>query len=168
MERLFLVGLMGAGKSTVGRRCAERLEIEYVDNDTEFARLAGESTTAFASHGPAALHAIEAEYVRQLLGRQGPFVAGLPASVADQPDLAAEVRVAGFAVYLRARADTLAARTRVDPRRPWLDGDSSQTLESMFEARDVAFQAMADVVIDVDELTTDFITDEIVRAVASL
>jgi shikimate kinase len=163
-ERVFVVGLMGAGKSTVGAALAERLDREYLDNDVELTRAQGEGAVALAQHGPDALHEAEAVYVESLFVHAGPFVASLPASVADRPALATALNDSGFVVYLRAHPDVLADRVVSDPVRPWLASEARATLHTMFGKRDSVFRLTSDLQVEVDLLSPVEIVDLVVAA----
>jgi shikimate kinase len=163
-ERIFLVGLMGAGKSTVGALLASRLNREYIDNDVELARAQGQDAVTLAQRGADALHDAEATYVESLFVHAGPFVAALPASVADLVTLATAVNDSGFVVYLRAHPDVLADRVVSDPERPWLASEARATLHAMFGKRDSVFRETSDLQIEVDVLSPDAIVDLVVAA----
>ena len=144
--RVFLIGLMGCGKTTVGRRLSVALGVPYVDNDATVAALAGTDTVALAGAGGSTLHDWEARYARDLVGREPPFVAGVAASSADRPDELAALDAAGLLVYLRCPPDVLAARVAADPPRPWLPADPRDLIEAMYTARDPQLRAQGLVV----------------------
>jgi shikimate kinase len=134
--RVFLIGLMGCGKTTVGRRLAGTLDVPYIDNDGSIAELAGVSTVELANRGGTQLHDLEARYALSLLDRDAPFVAGVAASTADRPDELAALNDGGLLVYLRCPPDVLVARVVAGPPRPWLPPDPTELITSMYEARD--------------------------------
>jgi len=147
-SRVFLVGLMGAGKSTVGHLLAARLGCAYVDNDTAVAAIAGRSTVALAGQGGTVLHDWESRYVRSLPARTPPVVAGVPASTADLPHDLALLADSGLLVYLRADVATLVARVSQDPPRPWLHGDPRALITGQYARRDPVLTAAARLVLD--------------------
>jgi shikimate kinase len=134
--RVLLIGLMGCGKTTVGRRVARELDVPYVDNDASIAALAGMTTVELANQGGTVLHDLEARYAISLLERAAPFVAGVAASTADRPDELAALDDGGLLVYLRCPPDVLIARVAAGPPRPWLPPDPTALITSMYEARD--------------------------------
>ena len=144
MNRVVLVGMMGAGKTTVGRLLAARLGWAYLDNDAALPRPPGEVA---AVEGLAALHAAEAAALRAALGREG--VVAAPGSVALDPGLLALLR-AETVVWLRARPETLAARV-AGTARPLAEEDVAE-LEAR---RRPGFAAVATHVVDVDDLTPE-------------
>lgn len=146
--RVWLIGLMGAGKSTVGRLVANRLDVPYVDNDAAIAAMAGTTTLALSHAERGLLHEWEARYVRELATRPGPAVAGIAASSADRPADLDLLTAAGTLVYLACDVPTLVARVSADTARPWLNGDLTGTLRAMHERRDPVLRDVAHIVID--------------------
>jgi len=167
-ERIFIVGLMGAGKSTVGAALASRLDREYIDNDVELTRAQGQDAVALAHQGPEALHEAEAAYVESLFVQAGPFVASAPASIADRLTLATALSDTGFVVYLRAHPDVLADRVVSDPERPWLASEARATLHAMFGKRDAVFRGTSDLEVETDSLAPDEIVDLVVWALPTV
>lgn len=161
---VYLVGLMGAGKSSVGSVVAAELGLPYLDNDTELARVTGRSTLEWAAEGASALHNTEATYTLGLCTRQDSFVAGIPASVATRQELVEPLRSSGFVVYLRAQPHTLASRVAGDPARPWVGDDPQTVLTQMFVARDAALTALAHDVVDTDDLRSSEVAELVLAA----
>src|ERR1700730_17632139 len=98
---VWLIGLMGSGKTTAGRALAARLGWIYVDNDVVIAEMAGRSTVDLSESGGTVLHDWESGYVKGLVVVAHPVVAGIPASTAD---LDANLRLladSGNLIYLR-------------------------------------------------------------------
>jgi shikimate kinase len=147
-ERVYLIGLMGSGKSTVGRTLAMQLGRPYVDNDATIAQLAGRSTVALARDGGAVLHQWEARYAQHLRELSLRFVAGVPASAADRPDELRALRESGTLTYLRCDVDTLVRRVRSDAPRPWLTGDIRSIVQRMFDQRDLVLQDHCSATVD--------------------
>lgn len=146
--RLLLLGLMGSGKTTVGRAVAESTGWTYVDNDSEIAAMAGETTVALAARGGGELHAWEAAYARRVGELPPPLVAGLPGSVADRPELLAALRGFATLVYLRCDVHTLVSRVRADAPRPWLDDDPLPFVEQTWNRRDPVLRELSTHVVD--------------------
>lgn len=158
--RLLLVGLMGCGKSSVGRALAEQLSIRYLDNDQEIAGLSGESTLALGGRGDDALHRWEAAYAQHLATLPGPFVAGLPASCGDRPGELERLRPTHVIVYLRCDVGLLLHRTRMDAPRPWLSQlDPEAFTMKAFAQRDPVFSAAAHHVIEAGQTLTEVTRD---------
>ena len=146
--RVWLTGLMGSGKSTVGHLVAESLRARYLDNDNAVALLAGRSTVELSEEGGELLHEWESRYVHRAVDLAPPVVAGIPASIADRPDDLALLHARGLLVYLRADLDTLVARVEADPPRPWLKEAPATVLAGMLAARDRPLSSAAALVVD--------------------
>jgi shikimate kinase len=134
--RVWLAGLMGSGKSTVGPVLAGQLGFRYIDNDARIAAIARQSTTSLAMAGGSTLHDREQQYVRELADAGPGIVAGIPASAADRPADLDLLVATGMLVYLRAEPGILIARTAADPPRPWLAESPAQVQATMFRRRD--------------------------------
>lgn len=146
--RIWLIGLMGSGKTTAGRLLASAIGGRYVDNDATIATLAGHSTVDLAATGVDVLHAWESTYIHVVAGLGPPLVAGIPASIAERADDLALLRRCGLLVYLRADAPTLAARVAVDPPRPLLGDTAGASLAGMVAERDSRLAQAASLVVD--------------------
>ena len=159
--RVWLIGPMASGKSTVGRALAERLGCEYVDNDASVAELAGTSTLALSEEGGEVLHDWESRYVDHVISRPGPFVAGIAASSGDRPDDLRALAGAGLLVVLDVDLDVLVERVRNDPPRPFMSGDVRGDLQERIARRSPALREHAGLVLDgadpVDDLVSEII-----------
>jgi shikimate kinase len=147
-ERIWLIGLMGSGKSTVGPLVAAAVGTEYLDNDATIASLSGRTTVALAAAGGELLHQWESRYVHRVVDFPPPVVAGIPASIADRGADLDLLAGRGLLVYLRVDLDTLVARVTAGPPRPWLTGDPRQVLAGMISAREPVLAAAAGLVVD--------------------
>jgi shikimate kinase len=166
-DRIWLTGLMGCGKSTVGAVVAADLGADYLDNDAIIASLAGRSTVELAAAGGELLHEWESRYVQQIVDRPTPVVAGIPASIAERPADLDLLRHHGLLVYLRCDLATLVARVSADPPRPWLSGDPEEVLAGMLAVRDPLLRAAATLVVDGTRAPAD-LAAEVVAAGRSL
>lgn len=146
--RIWLIGLMGSGKSTVGVLVAEALGADHVDNDAAIAVLAGSSTVELAAMGGERLHDWESRYVHHVVDLPPPVVAGIPASIADRAADLDLLAARGLLVYLRADVETLVRRVRAGPPRPWLTEEPEDALAAMFTRRDPPLTAAAGLVVD--------------------
>jgi shikimate kinase len=164
--RVWLTGLMGSGKSTVGHLVAESLRARYLDNDNAVALLAGRSTVELSEAGGDLLHEWESRYVHRVVELAPPVVAGIPASIADRPDDLALLHASGLLVYLQADLDTLVARVQADPPRPWLNDAPAEVLARMLAARDQPLSSSAMLVVDATR-PSDEVAAEIVEAARS-
>lgn len=161
-----LVGMMGAGKSSVGRRMALRLGIPFVDADTEIEKAAGMTISdIFAVRGEAEFRAGEARVILRLL-EGGPQVVATGGGAFLNPDTRAAISAKGVSVWLRAEFDVLMKRIRRRHDRPLLKtADPAATLRKLIEEREPVY-ALADLTVQSREVTHDRIVDEIVSALA--
>lgn len=166
--RVWLVGSMGAGKSAVGRALAERLRVPLLDNDIELASRTGRATAALAREAGESLHDSESAQLRAAAALDGPFVAGVAASVADRPRDMDLLGRTGFVVYLWAPASVLASRVTRDAaeggQRPWVDQQPFDWLSAALEHRDGAYRAAADLVVDTSCGGPDQLAQTIIEA----
>lgn len=161
-----LVGMMGAGKSSVGRRVALRLGIPFVDADTEIEKAAGMTISdIFAVRGEAEFRAGEARVILRLL-EGGPQVMATGGGAFLNPDTRATIGAKGISVWLRAEFDVLMKRIRRRQDRPLLKtADPAATVRKLLEERAPVY-ALADLAVQSREVTHDKIVDEIVSALA--
>jgi shikimate kinase len=145
--RVWLAGLMGCGKSTVGPVLAGQLGFRYVDNDAAIGAMTGQSSTSLSLARGSALHDREQQYVRELARAEPFIVAGIPASAADRPADLDLLVATGFLVYLRAEPGILISRTAADPPRPWLADSPAQVQTTMFRRRDPVLTGRAHLVV---------------------
>jgi shikimate kinase len=162
---LVLVGLMGAGKSSIGRRLAVRLGLPFRDADTEVEVAAGCTIDEiFARFGEAAFRDGERRVIRRLLG-EAPHVLATGGGAFIDPETRALIAAQGISVWLRADLDVLVARTARRSNRPLLkQGDPREVLEQLIAIR-YPIYAEADIVIDTDESPQDVMVDRVVAAV---
>jgi len=161
-----LVGMMGAGKSSVGRRVALRLGIPFVDADTEIEKAAGMAITdIFAIRGEAEFRAGEARVILRLL-EGGPQVLATGGGAFINPDTRAAIAAKGISIWLKAEPDVLMKRIKRRQDRPLLHtADPAATLRKLLEEREPVY-ALADLTVQSREVTHDRIVDEIVGAIA--
>jgi shikimate kinase len=151
---IWLTGMMGAGKSAVGRALAERLGLPFADSDAEVeARVGCSVREIFAREGEPAFRRHERDVLAAWAGR--PAVVALGGGAIAQPGAVARLRAAGRVVYLRASPETLAARVGGGEGRPLLAGlDAAgrvERLRALLAEREIHY-GRADVVVDTDGL----------------
>ena len=146
-----LIGLMGVGKSTVGRRLAGRLNLPFVDGDAEIEEAAGMSIPEiFAQMGEPEFRAGEARVMKRLL-EGPPIVLATGGGAVLNPDTRALMKRRAISVWLRAELPVIAERVSRRDTRPLLRGrDPLEALSTLAEAR-YPIYAEADVVVDVGE-----------------
>lgn len=163
-----LVGLMGAGKTTVGERLADELGVPFVDGDAALIALTGHDAAAIAAaDGVPALADLEARVLLDAIAAPSPSVIAAAASVVDDPSSRRALREPGVAVIrLRARPRTLAARHAAGAHRRPLGLDLAAAFAVQSRARASRFTAVRPLVtIDVDTAAVDQVVAEALRAV---
>jgi shikimate kinase len=156
-----LIGMMGAGKTSVGRALAERLGVGYTDNDDGLrARTGLDAASVARQQGTTLLHRIEYEILDAALHRDDGAVIGAPASVALD-DRAAALLAGHLVVWLRARPETLATRVRHDAARPLLGKNLIASLRVLAAEREPAFARLVSATVDVDGLSVDAVVDRV-------
>lgn len=159
---LVLVGLMGVGKTTVGRRVADRLDWEFVDNDDWFEERTGTTAAGYtAEHGEQAMHELEWELVGEIVERSQPTVLAAPGSVVEGPAL--DLGEA-FVVWLRADPEVVGARVGRGDHRPLLGDDPTGVLTEQLQRRAPRYEELADVTLDVGGETPDEVAERVVAA----
>ncbi|HEX4943195.1 MAG TPA: shikimate kinase [Usitatibacteraceae bacterium] len=146
---VFLVGMMGSGKSTVGRALARRLGREFVDCDREIVERTGVPiATIFEIEGEDGFRRREAAMLAELADRSGTVVATGGGAVLDAGNRRL-MREHGIVVYLHTPLDHLHERTRRDVARPLLaTGDRRATLTELLVARDPLYREVAHIVVE--------------------
>ncbi len=164
---IVMVGLMGAGKSSIGRRLATRLNLPFVDADTEIEAAAGCTIAEFFErHGEAEFRDGERRVIARLLEDEPKVLATGGGAFMDDETRAA-IADAGISVWLRADLDTLVRRTSRRTDRPLLNiGDPASTLESLMETRHPVY-AQADIVVESNDGPPDETVERVVEALAA-
>lgn len=148
---IFLIGPMGAGKTTVGRRLADARGMEFVDSDQEVeARTGVDIAFIFEKEGEAGFRRRERQAICELTQRHGLVLATGGGAVMD-PDNRQWLAARGFVVYLHASIEQQLARTERTDSRPLLQGGNRrETLERLFLIRDPLYREIADLVLHTD------------------
>src|SRR5262245_1547762 len=163
---IVLVGMMGAGKSSIGRRLAQRLNIPFVDADTEIEIAAGMSIAdIFAIRGEPEFRTGEARVIARLLDG-GAQVLATGGGAYMNADTRRAIKVKGVSVWLKAEFDVLMKRIKRRQDRPLLKtGDPASKLQELIDLRYPTY-ALADLTVQSHEIPHDKIVDEIVDALA--
>ena len=162
-KHLVLIGLPGAGKSTVGKIVAERLHAGYVDIDTVLIRKEGKPITMiFAEHGEQAFREMERKEVEAALEHE-PAVIVPGGGWAAQPGQLDGARSRGYFVYLKARAEVAAERAVPSGTRPVLmGGDPVDQMRALYQERD-PYYAKADATVLAEAKPAEKVADEVLR-----
>lgn len=165
--RMVLVGPMGSGKSTVGRRLAQALGWPFLDSDHEIERRTGvDIPYIFEKEGEAGFRRREREVVLDLL-QDAPLVLASGGGAILDPMTRDAMRRAGVVVYLAASVDQQLRRTRKDSHRPLLQvADPRARLEALYAVRDPLYREVAHLRVDTDHQRPAEVADEILRHVA--
>ena len=148
-NNIFLVGLMGAGKTTIGRLLARRLDMTFIDSDHEIeARTGATIPWIFEIEGEASFRRREADVIRELTAQNGIVLATGGGAVLN-PASRALLAERGTVIYLRASVSSILARTAHDKNRPLLQtADPRRKLEDLTAQREPLYREIADMVID--------------------
>ncbi|MGI8756791.1 MAG: shikimate kinase [Acidimicrobiales bacterium] len=145
-----LVGLMGSGKTTVGKKVASLLAVSFVDADVEIEARTGRTVAEWFAEGEAAFRAAEADLLAELLAAPEPSVVGSGGGVVvTERNRRLLASPAVTTVYLHAPARFLATRARARPHRPLLSGDPETVLSTMYAERNAWYREVADAVVEV-------------------
>jgi len=162
-ERILLIGMMGVGKTTVGRALANRLGWTYLDSDEQVLAATGRTVKQISlDDGPEILHRFEDDALVNALQSPVSVVIGVAGGALLVDANRALLKVEQHVVWLRASLDTLAARIGTKGDRPFFDADPMATLRELYEVRRPLYEEVATVTIDVDERTTVEIVERIV------
>jgi shikimate kinase len=171
-NNIFLIGMPGVGKSTVGRALARQLGLSFVDADEELvARNGVEIATIFEIEGEAGFRQREASVIAELAERDGIVLAtggGAILRAENRAVLAAN----GVVVYLRAEIDVLVDRTSRDlgkrKKRPLLEGANiRQRLTELLAIREPLYQAIAHITVDANQTSRAKFLQKLIDAITS-
>jgi len=168
MSNVILVGYMGCGKSTVGKRLSYRMKMPYTDTDKEIEKKQGTTISLiFKEQGETAFRDMETECLKRLFEYKQDYVIAVGGGLPMREENRSLMRKLGTTVYLRAKPETIYERLKDDTTRPLLQGENPQEkIRSMINQRSPFYEEAADVVIDVDGKSFDEIMDEIEEAVS--
>ena len=146
---VYLVGLMGAGKTTVGRLLARRLKLRFHDSDHEIERRCGvRIPVIFEIEGEAGFRAREQQVIAELTALSGIVLATGGGAVMAEENRR-RLAASGTVVYLKAHPEDLLERVRQDRNRPLLAGaDPLARLRELHVERDPLYRSLADVVVE--------------------
>lgn len=165
MSNVILVGYMGCGKSTVGRRLSYKLRKPFLDTDKQI-ELKQKCTISeiFASRGEEVFREMETEYLRELLKDNCEYVIAVGGGLVLREVNRELLKELGTVIYLRAKPETIYERLKNDTTRPLLQCENpKERIEQMIETRHPVYMSCADKVIDVDDKEFAEILKEISR-----
>lgn len=161
--RVVLLGMMGSGKSSVGEALSRRTGWPFVDNDALVEQATGHTARELlARRGEDAMRAAESAALRTALAMPPPAIVATAAGTILNAGDRAQIERGGFVVWLRADAETLAARAVGAEHRPWLDRDPVGWFRAALRDRDRLYAEVADLVVDTGTARPGEAADEIV------
>lgn len=167
-RNLVLVGLMGAGKSAIGKLVASELGIPFIDSDHEIERVSRMTIPElFEKYGEPEFRKLENRVIKRLL-RTGPRVLSTGGGAFMNGDTRASIKMSGLSLWLDADLETLWERVIKRDNRPLLKTENpKQTLENLMIARYPTY-AEATLVVKSRDVKKDIVASEVISAVASL
>ncbi|MGS0681738.1 shikimate kinase AroK [Shewanella sp. 125m-7] len=163
-RNIFLVGPMGAGKSTIGRHLAQMLHLEFHDSDQEIeSRTGADIAWVFDVEGEEGFRIRETQVVADLTEKQGIVLATGGGSIQSK-EIRNNLSARGIVVYLETTIDKQVARTQRDKRRPLLQvDDPREVLENLAEVRNPLYEEIADVIVKTDEQSAKVVANQIIE-----
>jgi shikimate kinase len=163
---IVLVGLMGAGKTSVGRRLAEKLNIPFVDADHEIEAAAGKPIKEiFADHGEAYFREGERRVIQRLIGN-GAQVLATGGGAYMNDETRARIQEHGISVWLRASLPLLMKRVAKRQDRPLLQADDPEKVMRALMEKRYPIYALADVAVESRDVQHGQMVNEVIRALA--
>ncbi|MDU8925544.1 shikimate kinase AroK [Pasteurellaceae bacterium LIM206] len=163
-RNIFLVGPMGAGKSTIGRQLAQQLNMEFIDSDTEIEQRAGADISwIFDLEGEAGFRKREERIIDELTQKQGVVLSTGGGAVLSK-DTRNHLSARGIVVYLQTTVDKQFERTQRDKKRPLLQGveDTRQVLKELAEVRNPLYEEVADITLPTDEQSAKLMVNHLI------
>ena len=163
-RNIFLIGPMGAGKSTIGRHLAQMLHLEFHDSDQEIEKRTGADIAwVFDVEGEEGFRLRETKVISDLSEMQGIVLATGGGSIQSK-EIRNYLSARGFVVYLETTIDKQVARTQRDKRRPLLQvDDPREVLETLAETRNPLYEEIADVVVKTDDQSAKVVANQIIE-----
>lgn len=164
-RNIFLVGMMGAGKTTLGKALAHRTGHEFLDTDRVLVERTGVPVaTIFEIEGEAGFRKRESAVLAEIALRDG-FVVATGGGIILAEENRRVMRESGTVVYLRARVENLWERTRHDGTRPLLATDNPRaTLETILVTREPLYREAAHVVVDAGTQSSSTLVNRVMTA----
>lgn len=165
-RNIFLVGPMGAGKSTIGRHLADELHLEFFDSDHEIESKTGADIAwIFDLEGEEGFRKRELDTINELSDKQGIVLATGGGSIIT-PAVRNRLSARGIVVYLQTTIDKQVARTQRDKRRPLLQNDDPETvLRNLAKERNPLYEEVADYVVDTDDQSARSVANLIIQKI---
>ena len=167
-RHIVLIGMMGAGKTTVGSRLARALDRPFVDSDVQVERRTARTVREiFETDGEAAYRALEAEALAEALGSEEPSVIAAAGGTILDPNNRRRMRECGMVVFLEAEPADLVGRVGGQDHRPLLGDDPAGVLRQMDRDRRALYEETAHVVVDASACGPDEVVEAIREVVGA-
>ncbi|GAA0375641.1 shikimate kinase AroK [Bowmanella denitrificans] len=165
-RNIFLVGPMGAGKSTIGKHLADELHLEFFDSDQEIERRTGADIAwVFDIEGEEGFRQREEDVINDLTEKQGIVLATGGGSVISK-NVRNRLAARGIVVYLQTTIDKQVARTQRDKRRPLLqNNDPEKVLRNLADERNPLYEEVADYVVQTDDQSARAVATQIIEKI---
>jgi shikimate kinase len=151
-KHVALIGMMGAGKTTVGALVAQRLGVEFCDSDVLVEAATGMTVPEiFANRGEESFRNAESAALRESITRSSACVIGVAGGAVVREDNRELLKKDCLVIWLRATVDTLSNRVGDGVGRPLLGSSPRETLAAIYKERESIYESMADAVVDVDQ-----------------
>lgn len=167
-RNLIFIGLMGAGKSVIGRMVAQQLSLPFIDTDVEIERVSRMTISElFASYGEPEFRALETRVIERLL-KGGPRVISTGGGAFINERTRGVIKRGGVSVWLRADLDVLWERVNKRDHRPLLKTENpKQTLENLMNQR-YPIYSESDLTVESRDVRKEIVANEVLAAVGSL
>lgn len=161
-KHLVLIGLMGAGKTSVGQECARRLQRPFVDTDELVATTAAMSVAdLFATRGEAAFRILERTAVADVCASPQPLVVACGGGTVLDPDNRRTLRGSGLVVWLQAPTATLLTRVGDNAARPLLRDDPEGSLTRLGRLRQMTYEAASHTAVETEGIDVAGVADAV-------
>ena len=163
-RNIFLVGPMGAGKSTIGRHLAQQLHMEFLDSDTVIEERTGADIGwVFDVEGEDGFRVREEGVINDLTQQQGIVLATGGGSIMSK-ESRNRLSARGVVVYLETTIEKQLARTQRDKKRPLLQTDKPrEVLESLAKERNALYEEISDYVVQTDDQSAKIVANQIIQ-----
>ena len=164
-ENIYLIGLMGAGKTTIGRQLATALKVPFYDSDKAIEEGTGvDIPTIFEYEGEKGFREREQKMLARLIEIDGIVLATGGGAILHEKNRQV-LKKNGFVVYLECSVEHILKRTRRDTKRPLLQSDNpKESIETLFEQREAFYLECADFKIDTGTMQTKLVVKAILEA----
>jgi len=169
MKHIILMGFMGCGKSTIGKKLSDKLNISLIDTDSLIEQSAGMCISEiFSKHGEVYFRALEATCLDNIKNELEYSVISLGGGTPLKEENRKRIKELGHVIYLKASPETIYKRTRNSNTRPLLQCDDPLSkIKTLLHERDSIYESLADIVILVDGKEVYEVVDQIVEALSN-